>query len=116
MKLNLTKPLAVFDIEATGVNVASDRIVEISILKVNTDNSTEIKTFRINPQILIPEIVSKIHGIYDKDVVDCPSFKEVAGQLLKFCNGAIVGTSIKKNGIVNLGKIKELIQVVKKYD
>lgn len=84
MKLNLTKPLAFFDLETTGINVGSDRIVEISILKVNTDNSTEIKTMKINPGIPIPIFTSKIHGIYDKDVVDCPTFKQAAPALSKF--------------------------------
>lgn len=88
MKLNLTKPLAFFDVEATGLNVASDRIVEICILKVNVDNSTETKTMRINPEMPIPEVVSKIHGIYDKDVTGCPTFKEVAAQLLNFIGNA----------------------------
>jgi len=84
MKLNLTKPLAFFDIEATGANVASDRIVEISILKVNPDGSTEIKTQRINPQMPIPPEISKIHGLFNKDLEACPTFKETAGALLNF--------------------------------
>ena len=84
MKLNLTKPLAFFDLETTGINVASDRIVEISILKANVDGSTEIKTMKINPGILIPVFTSKIHGIYDKDVKDCPTFKQAGPTLAKF--------------------------------
>lgn len=84
MHINLTKPLAFFDLETTGVNVASDRIIEISVVKVNIDNSTEIFTRRVNPGIAIPEASSKIHGIYDKDVADCPLFKELAPQLSQF--------------------------------
>ncbi len=84
MKLNLTKPLAFFDLETTGINVASDRIVEISILKANVDGSTEIKTMKINPGIPIPVFTSKIHGIYDKDVIDCPTFKQAGPALSKF--------------------------------
>ena len=84
MKLNLTKPLAFFDLETTGVNVGSDRIVEICIHKVKVDNSTETKTWRVNPGIPIPESSSKIHGIYDKDVADCPTFKTLAPQLAVF--------------------------------
>jgi DNA polymerase-3 subunit epsilon len=84
MLLNLNKPLAFFDLETTGINVGSDRIVEISILKVNIDNSTDILTKKINPTIPIPEFTSKIHGIYDKDVVDCPTFKDLAPQLAQF--------------------------------
>ena len=84
MKLNLTKPLAFFDLETTGVNVGNDRIVEISILKLNPDGSRDVKTKRINPTIPIPKDSSDIHGIYDKDVKDCPAFKNVAHELEKF--------------------------------
>lgn len=88
MKINLTKPLVFLDIEATGLNIASDRIVEISLLKLNVDNSTETKTERMNPEIPIPAEVSKIHGIYDKDVVDAPTFKRIAPALLGFIGNA----------------------------
>ncbi len=84
MKLNLNRPLAFFDLETTGINVGSDRIVEISIVRVNIDNSTDILTKKVNPTIPIPEFSSKIHGIYDKDVADCPTFKELAPQLSQF--------------------------------
>ena len=86
MNLNLTKPLAYFDLETTGINVGSDRIVEISIVRVNIDNSTDILTKKVNPTIPIPEFTSKIHGIYDKDVANCQTFKELAPQLSKFLN------------------------------
>lgn len=86
MHLNLTKPLAFFDLETTGVNVGSDRIVEISVVRVNIDNSTDILTKRVNPGMPIPESSSKIHGIYDKDVADCQTFKELAPQLAQFLN------------------------------
>lgn len=84
MHLNLTKPLAFFDLETTGINVGSDRIVEISIVRVNIDNSTDILTKKVNPTIPIPESSSKIHGIYDKDVIGCQTFKELAPQLAQF--------------------------------
>ena len=84
MNLNLTKPLAFFDLETTGINVGSDRIVEISIVRVNIDNSTDILTKKVNPTIPIPEFTSKIHGIYDKDVANCQTFKELAPQLSQF--------------------------------
>ncbi len=87
IKLNLTKPLAFFDLEATGINISSDRIVEISIHKVNLDNSTETLTKRVNPEIPIPEFVSLIHGIRDADVAYEPTFKELAPQLAKFLEG-----------------------------
>jgi len=84
MNLKLNKPLIVFDLETTGTNVASDRIVEISLLKIMPDGSRVIKTQKINPTIPIPERTSQIHGIYDKDVAECPTFKEFSGQLFKF--------------------------------
>src|SRR3990172_3701939 len=87
MKLNLTRPLAFFYLETTGVNVASDRIVEISILKINPDGNKEVKTMRINPGIPIPKEASEIHKIYDEDVKDCPSFKEAAHEISKFLEG-----------------------------
>ena len=84
MELNLTKPIAFFDLETTGIKVATDRIVEICILRLNVDGSTLIKTLRINPGIPIPPEVTAIHGITDEDVRDCPAFKQVAHELAQF--------------------------------
>ncbi len=84
MQLKLTKPLIFLDIEATGLNVGSDKIVEISLLKLNTNGMIETKTERVNPGIPIPEVVSKIHGIYQNDIETKPTFKELAPALLKF--------------------------------
>lgn len=78
MKLNLKNPLVFFDLETTGTNINSDRIVEICYLKVYPNGNEESKTMRINPGMHIPEAASAIHGIYDADVADCPTFKEVA--------------------------------------
>lgn len=87
MQLNLKNPIVFFDLETTGINIVSDRIVEISILKINTDGTEESKTFRINPEMPIPKQASDIHGIYDEDVADAPTFKEVARQLAMFMEG-----------------------------
>ncbi|WP_291401983.1 3'-5' exonuclease [Daejeonella sp.] len=84
MKLNLKRPLAFFDLETTGVNVASDRIVEISILKAMPDGTEEIKTLRINPGIPIPLESSLVHGIYDEDIKHEPTFKQVGEELARF--------------------------------
>jgi DNA polymerase-3 subunit epsilon len=84
MKLNLKRPLAFFDLETTGVNVASDRIVEISILKAMPDDTREVKTMRINPGIPIPLESSLIHGIYDEDVRNAPTFREAGEELARF--------------------------------
>jgi DNA polymerase III subunit epsilon len=82
MELNLTRPLAFFDLETTGIKVATDRIVEICIHRVNVDGSTKTKTFRINPEVPIPPEVTAIHGITDEDVKDAPKFREVAHELI----------------------------------
>ena len=84
MKLNLKRPLAFFDLETTGVNIASDRIVEISILKAMPDGTEQIKTLRINPGIPIPLESSLVHGIYDEDIKNEPPFKQVAEELARF--------------------------------
>lgn len=81
MKLNLKNPLVFFDLETTGTNINSDRIVEICYLKVYPNGNEETKTMRINPEMHIPEQVSAVHGIYDKDVADCPTFKDVARRI-----------------------------------
>lgn len=78
MKLNLKNPLVFFDLETTGTNINSDRIVEICYLKVYPNGNEEAKTLRINPEMHIPEQASAVHGIYDEDVADCPTFKDVA--------------------------------------
>lgn len=88
MKLNLRRPLAFFDLEATGVNVGTDRIVEIAILKAMPDGSEETKSLRINPEIPIPLASSIIHGIYDADIAQAPTFKEVAPSIAEFLGDA----------------------------
>ena len=84
MNLKLVKPLAVFDLETTGINVATDRIVELSILKVNPDYSKETLTMRINPEIPIPLETSEIHGIYDIDIANAPTFADSASKIVAF--------------------------------
>lgn len=91
MKLNLKKPLVFFDLETTGVNIAKDRIVEISLCKINTDNTQEVKTYKVNPEMPIPVQSSEIHGIYDKDVENSPTFKEIAKEIISFISGCDLG-------------------------
>ena len=88
MKLNLKNPLIFFDLETTGTNITSDRIVEICYLKVYPNGNEESKTMRINPEMHIPEASSAIHGIYDADVANCPTFKEVAANIAKDFEGS----------------------------
>jgi len=87
MKLKLKNPLVFLDLETTGINIASDRIVEIALLKINLDGSEEERVVRINPEMPIPEKASQIHGITDEDVKDAPVFKEVAKNLARFMEG-----------------------------
>ena len=84
MKLNLKRPLAFFDLEATGTNLGIDRIVEISIIKLHPDGLEEVKTWRINPGIPIPLESSLIHGIYDEDIKEEPYFKVIAPMVAEF--------------------------------
>ena len=87
MKLNLKNPIVFFDLETTGINVSSDRIVEITYLKVEPNGNKTSKTLRINPQMHIPEQASAVHGIYDQDVADCPAFRQVAASIAKDIEG-----------------------------
>lgn len=84
MTLNLKRPLAFFDLETTGVNVATDRIVEISILRVDPSGKETTLTRRINPQMPIPLESSLVHGIYDEDIQHEPPFREVAAEIAAF--------------------------------
>ena len=88
MRLNLKNPIVFFDLETTGTNINTDRIVEICYLKVYPNGNEEAKTLRINPEMHIPEASSAIHGIYDADVADCPTFKEVAKNIAYDIEGA----------------------------
>lgn len=91
MELNLSNPIAFFDLETTGIDIVSDRIVEISILRISQNGEEDILTQRINPGVPIPEKATEIHGISDEDVKDSPRFKEVAKKLAKFIEGCDLG-------------------------
>lgn len=91
MRLNLKNPIIFFDLETTGINIASDRIVEISYLKVDLNGNESSKTLRLNPGIPIPEKVIAIHGISNEDVKDAPTFNEVAKSLARDFEGCDLG-------------------------
>lgn len=91
MNLNLANCIVFFDLETTGVNIAKDRIVEISVLKVYPNGKEEQKTIRVNPEMPIPKEASEVHGIYDEDVKDCPTFKEIAKDLARYMEGCDLG-------------------------
>ena len=83
----MKNPLVFFDLETTGTNINTDRIVEICYLKVHPNGNEEAKTMRINPEMHIPEEASAVHGIYDADVAACPKFKEVAKSIARDIEG-----------------------------
>lgn len=87
MKLELTKPIVFFDLETTGVNIGTDRIVEISILKVFPNGNKESKTWLVNPTVAIPKQSSDIHGITDDQVKEEPTFKELSNQVYQLIKG-----------------------------
>ncbi|MDZ7739436.1 MAG: 3'-5' exonuclease [Bacteroidales bacterium] len=87
MELNLKRPIAFFDLETTGINIAKDRIVEISVIKIHPGGKEEWFTERLKPGIPISPQASAIHGISDEDVKDCPSFGEIAKNLARFLEG-----------------------------
>ena len=87
MELQLTKPIIFFDLETTGVSIATDRVVEISILKIMPNGNKESKTWLVNPEIEIPEGATEIHGITNEKVVTEPTFKELAPEIDKMIAG-----------------------------
>jgi DNA polymerase-3 subunit epsilon len=87
LNLNLKKPIAFIDLETTGINVTTDRIVELSVLKISPNGKEEWMTTRVNPEIPIPPKTTAIHGIKDEDVADSPVFKEVGKKLAAFLEG-----------------------------
>lgn len=88
MKLNLKNPIVFFDLETTGTNISTDRIVEICYLKVFPNGNEVSKAMRINPEMHIPEASTAVHGIHDEDVADCPTFKQVAKDIANDIEGA----------------------------
>jgi DNA polymerase-3 subunit epsilon len=90
-QLELKRPIIFFDLEATGVDCARDRIVEIAMIKVKPDGERDRFVKRINPGIPIPAESTAIHGITDDDVKDCPGFKQIAHQLYDWMKGCDFG-------------------------
>ncbi len=88
MPLQLQRPLAFIDLETTGINLSTDRIVEVAIIKILPDGAQVCKHKLINPQMPIPKVCSDMHGITDDKVKDAPVFKEVANELKQFIENA----------------------------
>ena len=91
MKLQLTRPIAFIDLETTGINISTDRIVEIAIVKISPDGTRVVKRKLINPEMPIPVGSTEIHGITDEMVKDAPSFKQAANELKQFIDNCDMG-------------------------
>ncbi|MEK7226967.1 MAG: 3'-5' exonuclease, partial [Bacteroidota bacterium] len=85
--LQLKKPIAFIDLETTGINLGTDRIVEIAIVKILTDGTRSVKRKLVNPEMPIPKGASDVHGITDEMVKDAPNFKQVAHELKQMLDG-----------------------------
>ncbi len=115
MSIKTDRPICIFDLETTGINPVKDRIVEISILKINPDGSEQLYTQRINPGIPIPAQASQIHGITDEDVKNEPHFEDVAQQILDMIEDAyLVGFNSNRFDLPML--IEELMRAGRKMD
>jgi len=88
MKIKTERPLCFFDLETTGINITTDRIVEIAVLKLHPDEKTEKQVWLVNPEMPIPKEVSEIHGITDDKVADAPTFKEISKNIYNFIKGS----------------------------
>lgn len=115
MTLQLQRPLVFFDLETTGVNVATDRIVEISLVKHFPDSHKESITWRVNPGMHIPEGASAVHHILDEDVEDMPSFKDLAPAVLDYIRGCDLAGYNSNHFDVPLLQ-EELLRVGQDYD
>lgn len=91
MSLQLTHPLAIIDLETTGIDLSTDKIIEIAIVKLMPDGSIQKKRKIINPQKPIPQAASNIHGITDEMVKDAPTFKQVANEIKQYLNNCDLG-------------------------
>ncbi len=115
MNISLKKSLAIFDIEATGLSITNDRIVEIAVVKIAPDGSRTDYLKRVNPGIPIPKEVSEIHGIYDEDIKDAPSLKDILPELEDFLEGAdFAGYNSNKFDLPMLAE--ELLRAESKLD
>ncbi|MCD4772294.1 MAG: 3'-5' exonuclease [Bacteroidales bacterium] len=115
MKLKLSRPLAFFDLETTGLQIATDRIVEIGIIKAMPDGSIEKYAQRINPTIPISDESYSIHGISDEDIKDMPTFADIANELNNFFgNSDLAGYNSNKFDIPLL--IEEFIRADIEFD
>lgn len=89
--IQLHRPICFFDLETTGINITNDRIVEIAIIKVFPNGTTESKTWLVNPEMPIPAESSAVHGITDEKVANEPNFKTLAPKIYEMIKDADLG-------------------------
>jgi DNA polymerase-3 subunit epsilon len=115
MKLNLERPLAVFDLETTGINITKDRIVEIAIIRLDEDGTETSYCKRVNPGIPIPAEITAIIGITNEDVKNEPRFEEIAPEIIEFIgNSDLAGYNSNKFDIPVLAE--ELMRAGSDFD
>lgn len=109
LKIKLERPIVFFDLETTGLNVVTDRIVSISVYKILPDGQTEGKSAVVNPTIPIPKGASDVHGITDEMVKDKPTFKQIAKSLSDFMKGCDIG-GYNNNSYDNIILLEEFLR------
>ena len=115
--LQLTKPLAFIDLETTGINLGTDRIVEIAIVKILTDGTRSVKRKLINPEMPIPAASSDVHGITDDMVKDAPTFKQLAQEFKQMLDGCdLAGYNSNRFDIPLLMEARREALVAKGYE
>jgi DNA polymerase III subunit epsilon len=115
MKLHLRNPVCFFDLETTGMNITTDRIIEIAVVKQMPNGETITKTNLINPEVSILPESTAIHGIRNEDVQGKPTFKEVAKEYARFMEGAdLSGFNILKFDVPML--VEEFIRAGVEFD
>jgi DNA polymerase-3 subunit epsilon len=113
--LQLTRPLAIIDLETTGVNLGTDRIVEIAIVKVLPDGKKMVKRKLLNPEIQISQASSDIHGITNEMVKDAPTFRAVANELKQFLDNCdLAGYNSNRFDIPML--VEEFLRIGMEFD
>lgn len=115
MNLKLERPLAIFDLEATGLNITSDRIVEIAIVRVDPDGKKMTYERRINPEMEISKEATEVHGISNEDVANAPTLKDVVSEVIDFIKGCdLAGFNSNKFDLPMLAE--ELLRVGSDFD
>ena len=115
MNLILSRSIVFFDVETTGLNIGKDKIVELALLKINSDGSEEEKVWRINPEMPICKEAEAVHGISNIDLKNEPVFAEIADEVLRFLeNCDLAGYNSNKFDLPLL--VEEFLRVDKEFD